>query len=161
MSNEPENKKSDSIFSPLNTIAKRLNHPALLLVFGMAIILLAAGTLALENLRLILGGLLILTILGMSAWLYQNINKRKFEPAKEKQEITTGKVSIGEDAKVKGKIDAGATVESTGPAGKITTGDITIGPGAEINDEVSTAAEHHLSPHSGGPKKRKQENQSP
>ncbi len=75
MSEKPENPVS--LASVIGKVVDGLKkQPVLLFTFGMAIVLLAAGALAFDNLRLILVGLLILALLGLLAWIFLQANKQ-------------------------------------------------------------------------------------
>jgi hypothetical protein len=106
MSDKDRKEKTDTIYTPLNTIAKRLKAQPLIFIFGVAIILLAAGTFALENLRLILGGLLILAVLGLAAISYQGRKVHHREAADVNLHFTEAKESeiVGRIGKSKGNV---------------------------------------------------------
>jgi len=75
--------------SVLSTITGNLKkHPVLSFVFGMAIILLLTGIFVLDDLRIILGGLLILSILGLTTWLFVETRKTKKTKTKSRSPKT-------------------------------------------------------------------------
>jgi hypothetical protein len=97
MSDPVSKVSSESQASTLAAIAGYLKkHPVLLFSFGMAIILLAAGTLAFENLRMILGGVLALTVLGLVAWIYQGAQKTSKDRPKTSLDIENTPVTKSE-----------------------------------------------------------------
>jgi hypothetical protein len=112
-------------------------HPILLLSLGMAILLLAAGTLALENLRLILAGLLLLTIFGVVAWIVVEGRKSARSSNHRYPLSQTGNIEIKGKSSVKADLKSGSITEEN-VLRENKTGDITIGKGAKVDGKLKT-----------------------
>jgi membrane protein implicated in regulation of membrane protease activity len=74
-------------------------QPLFLLGFGIAILLLGAGALAIESLRLVAGGLLAILVVVLLAWIASLAIQIQREPGKA-QRIRGGKNVIGDRAEV-------------------------------------------------------------
>jgi hypothetical protein len=112
-----EPKKTDSVLpndSTLVEVAKGLGkRPELLFVFGMAMVLLAVGTITLDNLRLILGSLLALTVVGFVMWMIvetRNYHQRKRNTLRTP--VSTVQIDIAKiiHSKVRGGLSDGREV---------------------------------------------------
>lgn len=125
---------SSSLAGTLARIGELLsNHPILLFAFGMAIILLGAGALALENLRVILAGIIVLTVLGMAAWIFTQLRIAQQAGGQPGMISESGSIQVESNAKV---------IRSSGATGRVApsaadsniSGGIHIGSGAQIED---------------------------
>jgi len=141
-SKEPE--PAPSFWSAIAEVIRGLAHqPILLFGFGLAIVVFAAGALAIENLRVVAGALLVLAVLAMIVWIalkaFALSASRSAEEAKataQRTDYIGGKFSIGKGVKMEGnKITAGTVVRSKeGTPGISKGGDLTIGNGSELNN---------------------------
>lgn len=115
---------------------KGQDPPLFLLGFGIAILLLGAGALAIESLRLVAGGLLAILVLVLLAWIASLAIQIQREPEKA-QIIRGGQTVIRDEAKLsKTKVSGGRVSLSnqTATQADISGGDNVIGKGANIKD---------------------------
>jgi hypothetical protein len=126
-SNEPP---SPSFWTAIGEVIKGLSkEPALLFSFGALIVILAAGALSLQNLRVVAAAILVVLVVGLAAWI---LLKALSLQSKAKSRSTVGMQTGGVKARgvydVKGKVDieSGKNVV-TGPAeGTMTTGKVDV-----------------------------------
>lgn len=115
------------------------DQPPLLLVFGLAIILLAAGALAFENLRLIAIVLIALAVLGLVAWIAGKASTLTAE-LREPPSVEAGKAEAGWRTNIgKDGIVRGGSAKSTGAmssSSRVKGGDAKAGPGADIKGKL-------------------------
>jgi hypothetical protein len=111
------------------------NHPPLLFAMGLGIILLAAGSLAFENLRVVTIALLVLAFLGFFVWvLIQALTLHKAQ--RPSTALKAGDIKIGRGAKLKhNKITGGSINVGNEPlrSGQYQAGDIHIAPNVEAD----------------------------
>lgn len=126
---------SSSLAGVLARIGELLrDHPVLLFAFGMAVVLLGAGALALENLRLVLIGVIALTVLGMVAWIFTQLRLAR-QPEQPEVAAESGAIQVDSNAKVIRSSGTTGSVESTS-GGSHKSGGIHIGSGAEVADST-------------------------
>ncbi len=117
----------------LAVIAGLRTQPVLLLGFGLAIILSAAGALALEKLRLVAVALTIFFILALAGWiLNQALAIRAGRLASPR--LRAGRAVVGEKALLnEAKVRGGSVTLSEAPAPdqQITAGDALVGAGVK------------------------------
>jgi hypothetical protein len=105
-----DNSVNDSLWSAITEVVKGLkNQPALLLGMGFAIILLAAGALAIENLRLIVIALLALATVALIVWVLNEALKAQNRSRKTRE--STAGIKAGDAVVEKGAIANKAKLE--------------------------------------------------
>lgn len=125
---------SSSLAGVLARIGELLrDHPVLLFAFGMAVVLLGAGALALENLRLVLVGIIALTVLGMVAWIFTQLRLAHQEGGQPEAISESGAIQVDSNVKVVRSSGTTGSVESTA-GGSHKSGGIHIGSGAQVED---------------------------
>jgi hypothetical protein len=94
MGNDEKPSGSVSFGEALVEVVKNLkDQPPLLFVLGIAILVFGAGTIAFENLRMIIGSLLILTVVGLSVWLFIEAQKRRHESESQRRQLEHERVA--------------------------------------------------------------------
>jgi membrane protein implicated in regulation of membrane protease activity len=135
-----DNSVNDSLWSAITEVIKGLkNQPALLLGMGFAIILLAAGALAIENLRLIVIALLALATVALIVWVLNEALKAQ-NRSRKTQESTPG-IKAGDAVVEKGaianraKLTGGSvTIRLDGIDGDMKAGNAHVSPNARVED---------------------------
>ncbi len=110
------------------------SRPLFLLGFGIAILLLGAGALAIESLRLVAGGLLAILVLVLLAWIASLAIQIQREPERV-QRIRGGKNIIADRADLNNaEVSGGKVSLSNQPVTQadVSGGDNVIGEGAKI-----------------------------
>lgn len=137
-----------SFADALNQVAKNLRkQPVLLFTLGALILVLAAGTLALPNLRVVIVAILVLVLAGLLVWVYMEMEKmrdkrerntpRPAEPAPQRT-ISSGGIE-GEDQNVIDEAITTGNVKAT-VAGteSISSGPVKFGSGNKFNAPVKS-----------------------
>ena len=127
-----------SLWSAIIEVIKGLRkQPLFLLAFGLAILIMAVATVALENLRVIAVSFIIMLIVALAFWLiYESMKLRKsHQGSGNKVKIRGGEAAISDGAIVDQADVYGGNVRlSEFPAGEqeISGGDAVVGKAAKI-----------------------------
>jgi hypothetical protein len=135
---------SSSFWSAIVEVIRGLkNQPILLFGFGLAIVVFAAGALALENLRVVSGSLLALAILVMLAWIASKAfalsarqSTQQAQSAGQLSEDRGGSVDIGKRVRLAGSDVHGGDVtgRKDGMPGSQAGGDVKVGSNSDIKN---------------------------
>ncbi len=138
-----------SFAEALNQVVKNLRQqPVLLFTLGALILVLAAGTLALPNLRVVIGAILALVFVGLIVWVVMEMEKMRNEreqnrpktvgPAQQ-QSIRSGSIKAGDQNTFNKAVESGPVEATlTDNVSEIGSGDLTFGDGNVIDAAIGS-----------------------